>query len=61
MAFDTKALLAVLGEGVGRAKTVREAYKYIQKAANVEGVRLPSYDDFLKEVEEENRLEQRDR
>ena len=53
MASETKVFLALLAQQVGKAKSVKEAYSAIVKAANVEGMQLPSYEDFLKEIEEE--------
>ena len=53
MASETKLILALLAQQVGKAKSVKEAYNAIVKAANVEGVQLPSYEDFLKELDEE--------
>ena len=49
MAYETKVILTLLAEYVGRAKTVEEAYDVIVKAANVEGVELPSYKEFIKQ------------
>jgi hypothetical protein len=50
MSYETKVILTLLAQQVGRAKTIKEAYMMIVKAANVEGVTLPSYDQFLQEV-----------
>ncbi|MCL2856042.1 MAG: hypothetical protein FWE21_10605 [Defluviitaleaceae bacterium] len=56
MTYETKVLLALLSESIGRAKSVREAYNLVVKVADVEDVKLPSYDDFLQNIEEERRL-----
>ncbi|MCL2853081.1 MAG: hypothetical protein FWE20_08635 [Defluviitaleaceae bacterium] len=53
MAYETKVILALLAQQIGRAKSVREAYTVVAKAANVEGMILPPYDEFLKEAEGE--------
>ena len=52
MPNETKIILALLAQLVGNAKTVQEAYGYIVRAANVEGLQLPSYEDWRKEVDE---------
>ena len=52
MAYETKVILALLAQQVGKAKSVKEAYTAIVKAANVEGMQLVSYEEFLKELEE---------
>lgn len=51
MAFETKVLLATLAEAIVRSNNVKEAYNILTKAANVEGIQLPSYEDKLKEIE----------
>ena len=53
MAYETKVILTLLARQVGMAKTVKEAYTAIAKAANVEGVTLPTYEEFVKELESE--------
>ena len=60
MAYETKVILTMLSESIGRAKSLREAYDYVVNAANVEGVRLPSYDDFQEKVKEQARLSEKD-
>ena len=52
MAYETKVILALLAQLVGKAKNVKEAYNAIVKAANVEGMQLASYEEFLKEMED---------
>jgi len=49
MAFETKVILSLLADNVGNSKSIREAYGYIVKAANVEGLILPAYDQFIRE------------
>ena len=52
MAYETKVILMLLAQQVGRAKTIKEAYTIIAAAANVEGVKLPTFEEFQKELEE---------
>jgi len=55
MACETKVILTMLAEYIGRAKSIKEAYNFVVKAANAEGLELPSYDEFQKKLEmEEN-------
>ena len=53
MAYETKVILTLLAQQVAQAQSVREAYALIARAANVEGVQLPGYDDLKKEIEDE--------
>jgi hypothetical protein len=53
MAYETKVILSLLSESIGRAKSVKECYNYVVKAANVEGVQLPDYAEFQKSLEKE--------
>jgi len=53
MSCETKVILASLVEHVGKAKTVKEAYRAIVKAASVEGMNFPSYEEFQKELQED--------
>jgi len=52
MAYETKVILTLLAQQIGRAKTVKEAYTLVIQAANIEDFKLPSYEEFLKELEE---------
>ena len=52
MASETKVILALLSQQIGRAKTIKEAYTLVVQAANIEGFQLPSYEEFQKELEE---------
>ena len=54
MAYETKVLLTMMAEYIGRAKTIKEAYNFVVRAANVEGIVLPSYEEFQKQLETEN-------
>lgn len=53
MAPETKVILATLAERIALADTVKEAYGAVQRASNVEGMQLPSYEDFKKELMKE--------
>ena len=57
MALETKVILALLAQSIGKSTTTREAYNCVVKAANVEGLNLPSYDEFLQELEEDRRID----
>jgi hypothetical protein len=46
MAYETKVILSLLARQVGNSETLEEAYTAIVDAANVEGVQLPSYEEF---------------
>ncbi|MCL2697166.1 MAG: hypothetical protein FWE74_03680 [Oscillospiraceae bacterium] len=52
MAFKTKALLSALAGSIAKSTTLKEAYMVVMKAANVEGVSIPSYEEALEEIEQ---------
>ena len=52
MAYETKAIFSLLADGIGRAKTVKEAYNIVVRAANIEGVQIMSYDEFIEQLKE---------
>jgi hypothetical protein len=52
MAYETKVILTLLAQQVGKAKNLKEAYTCIIKAANVEGLELPTYEEYKKEIAE---------
>ena len=52
MAYETKVILSLLAKNIGKARNVKEAYKAVVDAANVEGLLLPDYDEYQKELEE---------
>ena len=60
MAIETKMLMPLLSDSIGRAESVREAYSIIVKAANVEGINLPSYDEFRQNLKDEKELAKND-
>ncbi|MCL2512557.1 MAG: hypothetical protein FWF08_01540 [Oscillospiraceae bacterium] len=53
MSYETKVILTLLSHQVAKAKTVKAAYTAIINAANVEGVHLPDYETYLKELEKD--------
>jgi len=55
MAYETKVILTMLAEYTGRAKSLKEVYNFVARAANVEGIVLPSYEEFQKQLEEESK------
>ena len=52
MAYETKVILTLLAQQVGKAKSLREAYTSIVEAASVEGLQLPSYDEYREKLKE---------
>ena len=57
MAYETKVILTLLAQQVGKSKTIKEAYNAIVRAANVEGLSLPTYEEFVKELDAEQNAE----
>lgn len=55
MAYETKVILKLLAQSIGKAKDVEECYDYIVEAANVEGMKLPSYEEYQRHLEEKGR------
>ena len=51
MAYETKVILTLLAERTAKAKTVEEVYAAIARAASVEGLFLPTYEEMVREVE----------
>ena len=54
MAYETKVILTLIAEAIGRAETVEEAYTIIVQAASVDGVTLPSYEEFIAQLKKKN-------
>ena len=58
MAYETKVLLKMLSEYVSQAKSIKQIYGFIQRAAAAEGMTLPSYEEIReilqKEMEDED-------
>jgi len=50
MAYETKVILTLAADRILMCRTVEEAYEVIRKAASVEGVALPVYEDAIKEL-----------
>jgi len=55
MAYETKVILTLLAENIAKAETVKEAYGAVRRAASVEGVQLPPYDEFKQGMEKEDK------
>ena len=53
MAYETKVILTMLADRVARADSLEEAYNCITKAACVEGMKLPDYEEARKEFSKE--------
>ena len=49
MAYETKVILSMLADRVVVAKSKKEIYSFIRKAAAVEGVSLPEYEKAVEE------------
>jgi hypothetical protein len=49
-----KVILAMLAKQCVKAKNTKEVYNFIREAASVEGMKLPSYDEYKKATEEED-------
>jgi hypothetical protein len=49
MAYETKVILALLADRIANADSAKEAYEVIAKAASVEGLELPKYEEARKE------------
>ena len=48
MAYETKVILSLLATQTAKAKTIEEVYTLIADAANVEGMKLPTYEEAKK-------------
>ncbi|MCL2638684.1 MAG: hypothetical protein FWD48_09990 [Oscillospiraceae bacterium] len=53
--LETKMLIALLAEAAAKAKTAKEVYNSIAVAANVEGLNLPTYEEYQKTLEEKSK------
>jgi len=53
MAYETKVILTLIAEAIARSKSVKEAYGYVVRAANAEGLELPSFEDMKKIMDDE--------
>ena len=45
MAYETKVILALLADRIANTDDLREAYEVIVRAASVEGMKLPPYEE----------------
>ena len=52
MAYETKVILSLIAQLIGKAETLKEAYEAVIKAANIEDMQLPSYETYKKELED---------
>jgi len=52
MSYETKVILSTLAERISLATTVKEAYQAIARAANTEGLKLPTYEEMQAEIEQ---------
>ena len=51
MAYETKVILSSLSTHCLYVKTSKELYEIVRKMAQVEGMKLPSYEEAMKEIE----------
>ena len=54
MTYETKVILTLIAEAVARSESIKEAYGHIVRAANAEGLKLPSYEE-IKEMFEQDK------
>ena len=52
VSYETKVILTLIAQQVGKAKSLKEAYTAVVTAASVEGLELPSYEEFRKKAKE---------
>ena len=50
MAYETKVNLMLLAQQIAKCETIEEAYNAIAMAANVEGMNLPTFEEFKREL-----------
>lgn len=50
--YETKVILKLIAQQIGKAKSLKEAYTFVVNAASVEGMELPTYEEFQKKVKE---------
>jgi hypothetical protein len=53
MAYETKVILTLLAQQAALAESPREIYACIARAANAEGLTLPTYDELREEIRTE--------
>ena len=54
MAYETKVILKSLANQISTAKSVKQAYKMVKDAAEVEGLKMPSFDETRKAFTEDD-------
>jgi hypothetical protein len=53
MAPETKMIVKLIAQQIARCQTVKEAYNAVRSAVNVEGIELPSYDEYKEEIKKD--------
>ncbi|MCL2697626.1 MAG: hypothetical protein FWE74_06055 [Oscillospiraceae bacterium] len=53
MAYETKVILTLLADKAAMAESAEEVYDAIRKAANVEGLQLPTYKEYKEEIKKD--------
>ena len=53
--YETKVILTLLAEKAAEAKTTKEIFNAIRNAAGAEGMKLPTFDEMKKKLEEDNK------
>ena len=53
MAYETKVILSSISTHCLHVKTSKQIYEIVRKMAQVEGMKLPSYDEAKAELEVE--------
>ena len=53
MAYETKVILKSLANQISMAKSVKQAYKMVKDMAEVEGMKLPSFEESKKALIDE--------
>jgi hypothetical protein len=54
MAYETKVIIRSIARILIRCKSIKQAYNELLKIAQDEGVNLQTYEDAIKELNEEN-------
>ena len=50
MAYETKALLADIAKIIAKAKSIEEIYRAVADLADIEGAKLPTWEEATKET-----------
>ena len=51
MAYETKVILKMVAEEIAKSKSLKEAYMFVENAANAEGLEIPKYEEAKKKYE----------